>query len=242
MPALLGAVLLNATPVIAAAGLPDIGIDMSEAKPLNDAQLGDMRGGFAPNGGAPVMFFGLVVESTVQAQNGNSLSAGAALGVNLNSSVPKIVTNLTWATQHGPGNDPSGPSGTPNSNALNAFGSGIGQVVQIAGDGNHAANQANIDLTTTPAQNFLPTSAPGGIACGSLCQASIKSNALQVGVNLPGHGSATQTINPQVILQGINLSGSLANATNTMNLYVQLGKPAIFDASGLTGVLHAIPR
>ncbi|MGH9771021.1 MAG: hypothetical protein ACRD4Q_04890 [Candidatus Acidiferrales bacterium] len=238
---MLGAVLLNATPVIAAAGLPDIGIDMSEAKPLSDAQLSGMRGGFAPNGGAPVMFFGIVVQSSVQAQDGNSLTAGAALGVNLNSSVPKIVTNLTWATQHGPGGDPSAP-GVGNSNALNAFGSGIGQVVQIAGEGNHALNQANINLTTAPAEGFLPTSAPAGIACGSLCQASIKSDALQVGVNLPGHGSANQTINPQVILQGINLNGSLANATNTMNLYVQLGKPAIFNPAGITGVLQAIPR
>ncbi|MGH7905576.1 MAG: hypothetical protein ACREP6_03020 [Candidatus Binataceae bacterium] len=236
------AMFLCNAPLANAGGLPDLGIDMALAKPLTDAQLGAMRGGFAPNGGQPIIFFGLLVQSTLQGQNGASVSAGAALGVDLKSAIPKVTTNLTWATRNDPGVDPSTPTaGTGVPNSLNFFGGGIGQVVQIAGHGNQALNQASIDVTTASPNNFMPASAPSGMACGNLCQASIKANALQVAVNLPGQGSASQTINPQVILQGIRLNGSMGQATNSMNLFVQLGKSAAFNAAGVATVLQAIP-
>jgi hypothetical protein len=235
------ALLFLANPAVAS-DLADIGLSPSDAVPISDTQMKQMRGGFVPANGAPVLFFGIVMQSTLQAQNGSALSAGAAFGVNLASNVPKIVTNLTWANQNMPGGNSGITPGTGSSVALSKLGSGVGQVVQIAGQGDQGFNQTSIDLTTQAPNGFLPTSAPSGTACQGLCQASVNSNGVQIGVNIPGLGSATQTINPQLILQGINLHGEMAQAVNTMNLYVQLGNSPAFTTTGINTVLQAIPQ
>ena len=236
------ALLLN-TPVAAAGELPDIGIDLSKAQRLSDSEMGQLRGRFAVNG-QPILFFGLLMQSSLGPQPGHpgdALSAGVAFGVDLSGKAPKVTTNLTWATQSAPGPaNPSLPSGG-GSGPLNNLSGGIGQVVQIAGQGNSAANVATIDLTTTPPAPLASPTTSGGTACDALCQAEITKNGIKVMVSMPGEGSATQTINPQSIVQGVMLNGNLAQALNSLQLEIQLGPTNPTSVSGLSTVLQAIP-
>ena len=236
------ALLLN-TAVAAAGELPDIGIDLSTVQPLSDSEMGQERGRFAVNG-QPILFFGLLMTSSLGPQPGlpgDILSAGVAFGVDLSGKTPRITTNVTWATQSDAGLANPGPPLGGGSGPLNNLHGGIGQVVQIAGQGNSALNVATIDLTTTPPAPLVSPTVPGGTACDVLCQAEIKQNGIQVRVSMPGEGSATQTINPQSIVQGVMLNGNLAQAVNSLQIEVQLGPTSSNDVSGLSSVLQTLP-
>jgi hypothetical protein len=228
----------------AESNLAYLGLDASSARPIADAEMGQMRGRFVPafGGGQPV-FFGVVMQSNVTQPNGTSLSAGLAFGVNLKSGTPNVVTNLTWATQSGPTAPDTGtqtPAGTQTS--LGGLTGGVGQVIQVAGSANQANNQASIDITQAAPTSFFPNGAPAGTPCGSLCQSSIQDSALQVSVNAPGSGSATQTIGPSVILQGIKLNGDMAMASNSMNMVIQMSQSNSMNLLGASTILQTIPR
>jgi hypothetical protein len=233
------ALLLNAA-VAAAGELPDIGIDLSKAQRLSDSEMGQERGRFAING-QPILFFGLVMKSTLGPQPGlpgDMLSAGVALGVDLSGTTPKVTTSLTWATETDASlATPGSPPGS--SGALGKLNGGVGQVVQIAGQGNTAGNSAVINLTTS-APKFVPPTAPAGTPCGTLCKSKIDPDGVQVMVSMPGAGSAAQTINPQSILQAIALDGNLFQAFNSLQIDVQLGPTSPNSVSGLSTVLQAI--
>jgi hypothetical protein len=232
------ALLLN-TAVAAAGELPDIGIDLSKAQRLSDSEMGQERGRFAING-QPILFFGLVMKSSLGPKlgPGDTLSAGVALGVDLSGTTPKVTTSLTWATETdaslaSPGSSP-GSSG-----ALGNLNGGVGQVVQIAGQGNTAGNSAVINLTTS-APKFVPPTVPAGTPCYTLCKSKIDPDGVEVMVSMPGAGSAAQTINPQSIVQAIALDGNLFQAFNSLQIDVQLGPTSPNSVSGLSTVLQAI--
>jgi hypothetical protein len=234
--------LLN-TAVAAAGDLPDIGIDLSKAQRLSDSEMGQLRGRFAVNG-QPILSFGLLMQSSLGPQTGQPgdvLSAGVAFGVDLSGKTPKITTNMTWTTQSDPGLASPGLLSGGGSGPLGKLNGGIGQVVQIAGQGNSAANVATIDLTTTPPAPLVSPTVPGGTACDALCQAEITKNGIRVMVSMPGEGSATQTINPQSIVQGVMLNGNLAQALNSLQLEIQLGPTNPESVSALSTVLQTIP-
>jgi hypothetical protein len=226
-----------------AAGLPDLGIDPSSAQQLSDSDLGQLRGRFAVNG-QPILFFGLLMQSSLgpqPGQPGDALSAGVAFGVDLSGKTPKITTNQTWARQSDAGLANPGLASGGGSGPLSNLNGGIGQVVQIAGQGNSAANVATIDLTTTPPAPLSSPTVSGGTACDVLCQAEIKQNGIQVRVSMPGEGSASQTINPQSIVQAVMLNGNLAQALNSLQIEVQLGPTSPNSVSGLSTVLQTLP-
>lgn len=242
MAAIAAFALLLSTAVAAAGELPDIGIDLSKAQRLSDSEMGQLRGRFAVDG-RPILFFGLLMQSSLgpqPGQPGDELSAGVAFAVDLSGKTPVITTNLTWAKQSAPGlANPGLPSG--GSGALNNLGGGIGQVVQIAGQGNSAANVATIDLTNTPPAPLVSPTVSGGAACDVLCQAEVTKNGVLVKVGMPGEGSATQTINPQSIVQGVMLNGNMAQAINSLELVIELGPTNPNSVSELSTVLQSIP-
>jgi hypothetical protein len=246
--AILAASMLLASPGLNSAmaasddsNLHYLGLDESMAKPIGDAEMGQMRGRFVPpGGGSQVLYFGLVMQSSVADQNGNALSAGLAFGVNFKTGTPNIVTNLTWATQTGTGASGSGAPGASGGTPLGNITGGVGQVIQIAGSGNQGLNQASIDVTHSTPGALMPDGVPTGTPCGSSCQTSIQNNALQVSVNMPG-SSASQTIGSSVILQGIKLNGDMAQAANSMNMVIQLAQPSGLNTLGISTVLQTIP-
>jgi hypothetical protein len=98
-------------------------------------------------------------------------------------------------------------------------------VVQIAGQGNSAANVATIDLTTTPPAPLVSPTTSGGTPCDVLCQAEITKNGIKVMVSMPGEGSATQTINPQSIVQGVMLNGNWHRRSTRFSSRSSLARP-----------------
>jgi len=249
--AILAASMLLAGPGLNAAvaatdaesNLAYLGLDASSARPIADAEMGEMRGRFVPafGGGQPV-FFGVVMQSSVTQPNGTSLSAGLAFGVNLKSGTPNVVTNLTWATQSGPTASDAGTAPTGIQTSLGGLTGGVGQVIQVSGSANQANNQASVDITQSNPASFFPNGTPTGTPCGSLCQSSIQNNALQVSVNAPGSGTAAQIIGPSLILQGIKLNGDMAMATNSMNMVIQMSQSNSMNLLGASTILQTIPR
>lgn len=221
------------------ANLREIGLDAAEARPLDDADLGHMRGRFVSADGQQILYFGLVAASNIQNQSGSTLSAGVAFGVNLKSGNPQVVTNATWAVQQGPGVADNG-SGSPGV-GLGAMSGGVGQVLQMTGEGNQGLNQAAIDMTNAAPGALMPNGIPSGAPCGSLCQASISGSGVQVLVNMPGQGDAAQAVGPQLILQGVNLNGDMMQASNSMNMVIQLGPQPSISTAGLSTILQSIP-
>jgi hypothetical protein len=229
-----------------AENLQYLGLDASVAQPIADAEMGQLRGKFVPAGlGGQPLYFGVVMQSSLASQTtGSTLSAGLAFGVDFKSGTPNVVTNLTWATQTGAGTPdaeaPTTPTGSQTS--LGGLAGGVGQVIQIAGSANQAANQAAINITQSAPGALLPNGVPNGTPCGSMCQASIQNNALQVSVQMPGSGSAAQTVGPAVILQGIKLNGDMASATNSMNMVIQMSQSSAVNLLGASTILQTIPR
>ncbi len=217
-----------------------LGLDQSTAQAIGDEEMGQMRGRFVPaGGGSQILYFGLVMESNLS-QNGNALSAGLAFGVDFKSGSPNVVTDLTWTTQSGAASDAT-PFAGPTGNPLGGIGGGIGQVIQIAGSDNQANNQASIDVTHGTPGDLLPNGVPTGGPCGGSCEATIQSNALKVSVSMPGAGSAGQTIGPSVILQGIQLNGDMAQASNSMSMIVQMSQASGINPQGISTILNTLP-
>lgn len=219
--------------------LQHLGLDESMAQPVGDDEMGQMRGRFVA--GDRVLYFGLVMQSSLATQDGNSLSAGLAFAINFKSGTPKIVTDLTWATQNGPGTADLGGSGGFGRTPLGGISGGIGQVIQVTGQGDQAFNLATLDLTNSTPGPLLPDGIPNGTPCGGSCQSSIQNNALRVLVAMPGQGSADQSIGPAVIIQGIRLNGDMAQASNTMSMVLQLAQPTGLDTLGISTILQTIP-
>jgi hypothetical protein len=217
-----------------------IGLDPSTVQLVSDSEMGQMRGRFVPaGGGSEILYFGLVMESNVT-QNGNSATAGLAFGVNFKTGTPNVVTDQTWATQSGTGVQDAIP-GDSSSKGLQGIAGGIGQEIQISGSDNQAGNQADIVVTHNTPGDLLPGGVPTGAACGSACISSIQSNALKVSVDMGGAGSAIQTIGPSAILQGIQLNGDMAQATNSMSMVIQMTQATGINVLGVSTVLNSIP-
>jgi len=217
-----------------------LGLDPSAVELVSDSEMGQMRGRYVPaGGGSGILYFGLVMESNIT-QNGNSATAGLAFAVNFNTGTPKVVTDLTFATQSGSGVQDALPGDT-SSKGLQGLAGGIGQVIQISGSDNEAGNQADIVVTHSTPGDLLPGGVPTGAACGSECISSIQSNALKVSVDMGGAGSAFQTIGPS-ILQGIQLNGDMAQATNSMSMVIQMTQATGINVLGVSTILNTIPR
>jgi hypothetical protein len=222
--------------------LQTLGLDASLAQPISDTQMSDMRGRYVSLGGQQILYFGLVLQSSLD-QASDSLSAGLAFGVNFQSGMPKVVTDLTWATQSEPGAiDAEGSVPGSTTSPLGGISGGIGQVIQVAGIDNQASNQASLDLTTSAPGSLLPNGIPNGAPCANSCQSAIQNNALNVLVEMPGQGSASQTIGPAVIIQNIKLNGDMVQANNSMTMFLQLSPPSGLDTLGISTILQTIPH
>jgi len=220
--------------------LQNLGLDESMAQPIGEDEMGQMRGRFVA--ADRVLYFGMVLQSNLAGQNGNSLSAGLAFAVNFKSGTPQVVTDLTWATQNGTSaTDVEGSGVLGRQTPLGGISGGIGQVIQVTGQGNQAFNQATLDLINSAPGSLFPNGIPNGMPCGSSCQSAIQNNALKVLVVMPGVGSAGQSIGPGIILQGIRLNGDLAQASNTMSMYLQLAQFTGLDTLGISTILQSVP-
>jgi hypothetical protein len=223
---------------IVAAETPDLGLDASNSQPIDDGNLGGMRGKFVPANGQ-ASFFGITFETQIQAQNGATEAAGYEVGVALKNGIPVSASTQTLVFQ-GAGNGTANQlptSGITITVPLNNLSGGIKQTIQVAGQDNSAHNVANFNLTSTgtgSAQPEFPFSTP----CSG-CTVKTGSNGIDVSVDMPGVGIAEQEIGTSSLLQAINLDNSEATAVNTLTINMQEPNPG--SVAGLSSLLQDLP-
>jgi hypothetical protein len=182
--------------------------------------------------GGQIVYFGLAVSTQWQIGTGPNATTYAA-GVAL-SGAPGGggVSTTTWSVKSGP--DPGAPS-APNTIAGGlAPGTvgGVAQAIQIAGNGNSAANHATVDVG--PGAPDVPA-VPSGSPCGSACHVTIGGQGIGVSIATPG-GLASQTVGAGSIAQNVQVVSDFNAVVNTLHLQVQTLSPA-FSPAGLLSSL-----
>lgn len=230
------AMLTNSDPEQVAQSLRKISSSTSD----NDATLAKQRGRYLVQGPLPnanVVYFGVQMTTTAKDLNsGYNATAGAQFSMSGSS-----VINQTWTVQEGEPN--FNTAGQSFSGTLNN--SGVGQIVQVAGNGNGGTNTTIINVTRSFLQ--LPSAPTATATCDSTsCLAQID----------PGNGStslgsivtriavtglnAANIINEQGITQKIAVGTVGAVVNNILTLDVQLGKQPNIAPGFVANVLGMI--
>lgn len=195
----------------------------------------------APLGGQ-VVYFGVEMVSQWQVGSGQSqsqLAAGAALGVNLRDPQHPQVSSAQWNSAQGQMPPASVANGDVVGGApLTNMGGGVGQSIQIAGNGNSATNQAQIDVGSSSPPAWLPVPTVGVGACGAACQTTI-GGGMGVSITLPG-GVILQQIGSNGVLQSAQLASDMNQIINTLTMHVQVAPVSGFNVGQLTTILQSM--
>jgi len=167
-----------------------------------DAELGAMRGRYAP-GNSQVVYFGVEMVTSWENPNGKVVDAGLKLGVDHKLQPTVTVVNRAHPPQGGPD---AGQAASGNTVLISSGGitqvEGVAQSIQIGGDGNAVQNDIAMDLTLV--QGDAPVPAGGGVqvtgagsqafnnANGSVTTVSVDDKGLGLSVYVPGQGQVVQ--------------------------------------------------
>ncbi len=247
--ALFVALVVAAVPVKAGAALPPSSIGEvvqggAHADSVDDATLAGMTGRYLGND----MLVGLRVElvSTWRAADGRQASATGTLQVERTDSGFQVHID-SRSSASGGGAGVAGNAVASGAERLDVR--GIGQVVQIAGDGNRMANLASITVS--------PQSAAGGDfngAAGSHSRSgdvtavvSFTGGGMQVGVNGPGAHVGQALDLGQGLQQSVRVAGDGQAGGNAMQLQL-LTRTLPISGAQMMGIrqalagLQALPR
>ncbi len=175
-----------------------------------------------------VYYFGIEMQTSWNVTNGTQTvgdTVGMSIGINAGS---HSATVKTWSTAlnggvPGPTTATDGVQGAP---ALANFSSGVGQSVQVAGNGNIAQNQASVSygnagLTLTPVA-LVNT-------CGTQCTTTSSGDVFGVAITTP-RGTVSQSIGSGLVNQSVQAWSDANQITNQLGIQIQ-GQPS---ASGLS--------
>lgn len=205
--------LLQDVPVFGAA-------PMSDAKHVGSASLLGI-----PSGGS-VTYFGVAMESTWTVGTGaQAVSESAGLNVGVDAST-KSVTIQTWSTGSGQGIPPATGTDSITGTPLANITSGVGQSIQVAGNGSTATNEATVTYGGTPLTQ------PVAIlnTCGAQCTESTANGALGVAI-ITSRGSVNQSIGDGMISQSVQAWGDGNSIVNQLGVSVQ-SQPSLSQTSG----------
>lgn len=176
-----------------------VNVQASLFREASDAELAGMRGRFVA-GDHQVAYFGVQMMTRWQTRDGASVESGVALNVNADyRPTITIVNNETAGT--GGGTTTGGSERIVAGNALNTV-QGVGQSIQIGGDGNAIRNDIVLNVGpsvgqgTTVATGSLDTAGNQVIhnANGSVTTVVLNSGGLRLGVAFPGQGTVSQQL------------------------------------------------
>ncbi|HEX5464274.1 MAG TPA: hypothetical protein VFW88_06120 [Burkholderiales bacterium] len=217
-------------------GRPELAV-FAHAPEIPDSALSQMRGRFIAQG--QIVSFGISMVSQWITPLGQTLTAGATMGVELthNQPVVSFQPNLN-ITQ-------SAAAGLPSQNAasyVDAGGgirnvSGVAQGIQVAGDSNSITNNTSISVTTDNIN--LPAGGTGAQGAHSLTRsgatvtANLGANGVGVSITVPNQGQVIQQIQGgsmkvgslaagSGLVQLVQTSGSLQQIQNVAHLQIQL--------------------
>lgn len=218
-----------------------------QVRAIDDDEMAAVAGKFTIAG--EVVGMNLMLRSAWQAADGQLLEASATLAVRLPASGQAGV--WTDAKAGGGEPNPATPTQAGIGTVIGGAGlrnvNGVAQLIQVAGDGNGAANRSTIEVGTGA------LAAPGGNGqTGAIYRAN---NGAQASVRLSDSGAELRLTLPSgVAEQHINTAGSLAIAQsiriaadrqqtlNTLQLQVQILPPssAMQAAQGLARSLSML--
>ncbi len=182
--------------------------------------------------GTSVVYFGVQMVSTWQVPSG-STTQGVSVGLNLGINVQAgTVTVSTWSSSNN-GGLPPGPA-TSNSvdgaAPVSGISNGVGQSIQVAGDGNTVVNDAGL-VVTQSAPNSVIT--PTTTTCGSTCTTTIGANSVTIAIATAA-GTVSQSIGPDGVLQTVQLNGNSNQIESDLNMQAQV---APSTSSGIGNIL-----
>lgn len=187
-----------------------------------------------PQGGT-VTYFGIQMISTWTSGTGataSTESVGMTVGINAGSHALSVHQ---WSMGTGAGIPADTNGNAVNGPALSNLSSGVGQSVQIAGNGNSATNEA----TVTFGAGMTLTPVPVLNTCGTQCSAVVAPNQLMVSIVTP-RGTATQSLGNGLIAQSIQAWGNANAITNQLGIAVRTAPAAAAPNSGLSTILPTL--
>lgn len=210
---------------------------------ISDEELGDMRGRYTVDGGS-VAWFGVTMNSSWKDDTGQVLQGALKIGMDFRDGKQQpVVTfepvvNITTTDPPTAVADATPPASTAVDGAGLANVDGMVQSVQVAGDGNTAANVTHL---TVLEEGNIPEPGVGarvlhpGTAVtvatrnnGALAQAGVEGGAARVLLQIEGAGAVQQWVGNGSMGQTIQLGGFHQSLSNSMEL-------TLIRASGTAG-------
>lgn len=188
-------------------------------------------------GSGSVTYFGIAMVSTWTLKGAASPtqdSVGLNVGIDLQS---KSVSIQSWSAGSG-GGIPGAPSGdSVSGNApLTNISSGVGQSIQIAGNGNTASNEATVTYG-----NAAPGLTPVPVinTCGAQCSTAVGNNAFSVSIVTP-RGTVSQMVGSGTIGQSVQAWGDANQITNQLGITVHSQPVSPLTGTGMSTILTTL--
>ncbi len=225
-PRLAKAALDAQRPALSIGAPPSVAANGSVASPLAHA-----------HGVGPVTYFGITMQSTWTVGTG-AQAAGAAVGmtVGINPSSQTVMVN-SWnsSTNGGVPELSQPPNGTVEGPGLSSVSNGVGQSIQVAGNGNTATNQTTVtyspgSVTLTPVANLN--------TCGAQCTVTTANNLLGVAINT-SRGLVSQSVGSGALTQSVQVVSDMNQITNQLGIQIQASPSNI--PGGTSGLLTVLP-
>jgi len=216
--------------------------DASGATPLNVTQNGALmrEAGADPlsgisGGRGTVTYFGVDMVST-WTQSGTSGTQGVSAGLDIGFDLAHgQVTIGKWSSSTNGGLPTTAPTGSIAGSGASNLSSGVGQNIQVSGNGNTIDNTAVVTVGSVGAAVLVPTTN----TCGAQCTITVGRNGAAVGISTP-QGSVLQMIGPNGILQSAQVSSDMNTITNQLGVHVQMNGSPSFSAGSLLPILQTL--
>lgn len=238
------AAALSASPAIASSteGVT-LGIeDQPAVVEVSAERLGEMRGRYVS--GSEIRYFG--VQMTIQwtTQGGVAVVGGLDVGFDFSESRPRVrISSIAPEGEANPA-DASAPQTTSWAGGDLSGVQGVGQLLQVTGDDNGVTNE--IHLRIGAADGLDPSAGwNDGVASvttegGTVVETFADAGALGIQVDVPGQGTARQTLSGNGMHQMIRATGDLNQVTNMMNLGVEFSPVRGTDPIALRSTLETL--
>lgn len=238
---------MAAAPTRAASAADDVGDIVGApvmAELVSDEELAGVRGKYL---GASLVS-GFMVEMVSRWQNDNAVATAtarvAAANLAAGAAVAQASASLSARVQSLAGGTVQGNGGVASS-AVQA--AGVGQVTQIAGDGNSVSNVSTITTQTTPIVAQSPAAGNGTLpqqaqANGMTASATVNpGGGISVAIQSAA-GSATQNAQSGSLMQTARITGDAQQVLNLTNITLQVQQLTIWQLtqSSMRDALAAI--
>lgn len=214
------------------------------AQAIDDEQMAGVAGKFTIAG--EVVGMNLTMTSSWQAANGQRLEASAGISIAL----PNSGQAQAHFDAQASGTDPQSQAALAGGGIVHQGDGirtvrGVGQVIQVAGDGNGAANHAAVRVTT---DKVLAAGGNGRLnashvaANGAQASVSIANNGVSLQLSMPDAGSARQQVNLAGmgnIHQNIQIAAHGQQVVNQLQLQLQM-QPATRAAVAAQGLASSL--